>query len=112
VEFSVGEEAVVDFALSLGKLEETIVMEGGAAPVRTTEAAVSHLVDEKKIRVTDGAFSDDGAFHPLEAWDGDVVMKLFRERLLAYLIERHAISQDFALEAHLMVPSGFLGACR
>jgi len=30
--------------------------------------------------VTEGAFSDDGAFHPLKTWDGDAVMKLFRER--------------------------------
>ena len=46
------------------------------------------------ILLTDGAFSDDGAFHPLATWDGDVVMKLFRERLLARLRERHAISED------------------
>jgi len=46
--------------------------------------------------VTDGAFSDDGAFRPLETWDADAVMKLFRERLLARLIERHAISEDLA----------------
>ena len=39
--------------------------------------------------MTDGAFSDDGAFHPLETWDADAIMKLFRERLLARLIERH-----------------------
>jgi hypothetical protein len=45
------------------------------------------------ILVTDGAFSDHGAFHPLETWDADAVMKLFRERLLARLIERHAISE-------------------
>jgi putative transposase len=48
------------------------------------------------IVVTDGAFSDDGAFHPLETWDADAVMKLFRERLLARLIERHAISEELA----------------
>jgi len=48
------------------------------------------------ILVTDGAFSDDGAFHPLQTWDGDAVMKLFRERLLARLIERHAISEELA----------------
>jgi hypothetical protein len=48
------------------------------------------------ILVTDGAFSDDGAFHSLETWDADAVMKLFRERLLARLIERHAISEDLA----------------
>jgi len=48
------------------------------------------------LLLTDGAFSDDGAFHPLAAWDAHAVMKLFRERLLARLIERHAISQDLA----------------
>jgi hypothetical protein len=48
------------------------------------------------ILVSDGAFSDDGAFHPLQTWDGDAVMKLFRERLLARLIERHAISEELA----------------
>ncbi len=48
------------------------------------------------LLLSDGAFSDDGAFHPLEAWDGEAVMKLFRERLLARLIERHAISEDLA----------------
>jgi hypothetical protein len=46
--------------------------------------------------LTDGGFSDDGTFHPLPAWDGEAVMKLFRERLLARLIERHAISEDLA----------------
>jgi hypothetical protein len=46
--------------------------------------------------VSDGVFSDDRTFHPLEQWDGEAVMKLFRERLLARLIERHAISQELA----------------
>jgi putative transposase len=46
------------------------------------------------ILMTDGAFSDDGAFHRLATWDGDALMKLFRERLLARLVERHAISGD------------------
>jgi len=48
------------------------------------------------LLLTDGGFSDDGAFHPLPAWDGEALMKLFRERLLARLIERHAISEDLA----------------
>lgn len=46
------------------------------------------------LLITDGAFSDDGAFHPIESWDDDAVMKLFRERLLARLVERRAISED------------------
>jgi hypothetical protein len=33
------------------------------------------------LLVTDGSFSDDGAFRPLETWDADAVMKRFRERL-------------------------------
>lgn len=44
------------------------------------------------LLLTDGAFSNDGAFHALENWDAEAVMKLFRERLLA----RHAISEDLA----------------
>ncbi len=42
------------------------------------------------------AFSNDGAFHALENWDAEAVMKRFRERLLARLVERHAISEDLA----------------
>ena len=45
---------------------------------------------------SDGVFSDDGTFHPLETWDGEAVMKLFRERLLARLIKRHTSSQELA----------------
>jgi hypothetical protein len=42
------------------------------------------------LLVTDGAFSDDGTFHPLPTWDGEALMRLFRERLLARLVDRHA----------------------
>jgi Putative transposase len=48
------------------------------------------------LLLTDGALSDDGALRPLETWDADAVMKLFRERLLARLIERHATSEELA----------------
>ena len=48
------------------------------------------------ILVTDGAFSDDATLHPLETWDSDAVMKLFPKRLLARLVERHAISEELA----------------
>jgi Putative transposase len=48
------------------------------------------------LLVTGGAFSDDCAFHPLETWDADGLMKRFREGLLARLIERHAISEELA----------------
>jgi hypothetical protein len=48
------------------------------------------------LLATDGGFSEEGAFHPLPSWDGEAVMKLFRERLLARLVERHAISEDLA----------------
>jgi hypothetical protein len=42
---------------------------------------------------TDGAYSEDGAFHPIEQWDDQRLMKLFREHLLARLVERQAISE-------------------
>jgi hypothetical protein len=46
--------------------------------------------------VTDGGFTEDGAFHPLENWDAEALMRLFRERLLARLVDKHAISQELA----------------
>jgi hypothetical protein len=46
------------------------------------------------LLVSDGAFSEDGTFHPLETWNADALMRLFRERLLARLVEKHAISQE------------------
>jgi hypothetical protein len=46
--------------------------------------------------VTDGGFSDDGTFHPLATWDGEALMRPFRERLLALLVLRHAISEELA----------------
>jgi hypothetical protein len=48
------------------------------------------------LLLADGVFSDDGRFHPLASWGGEAVMELFRERLLARLIERRAISEDLA----------------
>ena len=53
------------------------------------------------VLVTDGAFSDDGAFHPLATWDQEALMRLFRERLLARLVGKHAISQELATKLRL-----------
>ena len=49
VTLAVGGEAVVDFTLALGSMQETVVVEGEAPLVRTTRSALSHLMDEKKI---------------------------------------------------------------
>jgi len=46
------------------------------------------------LQVTDGAFSEDGTFHPLATWDTEALMRLSHERLLARLVEKHAISQE------------------
>src|SRR3989304_9293266 len=59
------------------------------------------------LLTTDGAFSNDGTFHALESWDGEAVMRLFRERLLARLVERHAISEDLARKLVAWTPPGF-----
>jgi len=45
------------------------------------------------ILVSDGGFSMDGSFRALESWDGEALMRLVRERLLARLVQRHAISE-------------------
>ncbi len=59
------------------------------------------------LLLTDGAFSNDGAFHPLGSWDADAVMKRFRERLLARLVERHAISEELARKLVAWTHPGF-----
>ena len=46
------------------------------------------------ILATDGAFCADGTFLPLEGWDGEALMRLFREALLGRLVDRHAISPE------------------
>jgi hypothetical protein len=53
--------------------------------------------------VTDGGFTEDGVFRPLANWDGEALMRPFRERLLGRLVEKHtpqdeqrlALSIDF-----------------
>ena len=59
------------------------------------------------LLTTDGGFCEDGAFHRLESWDADAVMKLFRERLLARLVEHHAISDDLARKLVAWTHPGF-----
>jgi hypothetical protein len=59
---------------------------------------------------TDGAFSDDGddgTFHPLARWDAEALMRLFRVRLLARLVEKHAISQELATKLMAWRHPGF-----
>jgi hypothetical protein len=63
------------------------------------------------LLVTDGAFADAGAFRPVKGWNGDAVMKLFRECLLARLIERHAVGgqsspADASHVPRVMTPQG------
>lgn len=52
------------------------------------------------ILATDGGFSADGSFQPLERWNGEVLMRLFRAALLERLVSKHAISQE--LQAKLL----------
>jgi hypothetical protein len=59
------------------------------------------------VLATDGAFSDDGVFHPLATWDQETLMRLFRERLLARLALKHAISQELATKLLAWKHPGF-----
>jgi len=46
------------------------------------------------LLTSDGGRTGDGAWRPLEEWDGPRLMALFRERLLARLVEARAISKE------------------
>jgi outer membrane receptor protein involved in Fe transport len=49
VELSVGREAVIDFKLNVGNIEEKVVLEQDASLVNTTTSALGHLVNRKQI---------------------------------------------------------------
>ncbi len=46
------------------------------------------------LLTTDGGKTADGSWQPLPQWDGLLMMRLFRERLLARLVEAHGISPE------------------
>jgi hypothetical protein len=50
INLTLGREAVVDFALKIGELSETVEVSGEAPLVETTNASLGALVDEVKIR--------------------------------------------------------------
>ena len=50
IELTVGREVVVEFVLKVGQVNETVTVTGEAPVLETTSAAVSGLVDEKKLR--------------------------------------------------------------
>ncbi len=50
VKLTVGREAVVDFVLPVGEIEERVVVVGEAALVETASSTLGELVDERKIR--------------------------------------------------------------
>ena len=52
------------------------------------------------ILASDGGFCADGTFHPLEQWDAEAVMRLFREAFLERPVRKHAISKE--LKAKLL----------
>jgi hypothetical protein len=58
------------------------------------------------ILVTDGGFSG-GAFRSLGAWAGQAVMRLFRERLLARMVGKHALSAELAAKVTAWRHPGF-----
>src|SRR5881397_2205216 len=50
VTLTIGREAVVDFALQVGSVSQEVTVNAEAALVSTTNANISYLVDDKKIR--------------------------------------------------------------
>ncbi len=49
IELTVGREAVVDFLLNVGNVEDKIIIEGDAALVETTSSAVKYLVNRRQV---------------------------------------------------------------
>jgi len=43
---------------------------------------------------TDAGRVSEGTWHPLPNWDGELLIRLFRERLLGSLLDKRAISQE------------------
>jgi hypothetical protein len=64
------------------------------------------------VVATSGAFSVDGVFHPLDGWDAQRLMILFREYLLARLLEHHAVSELLVtkLKAWAAIPRPWIGS--
>ena len=50
ISLTVGRHAVVDLVLSIGSIQERVVVTGEAPAVETTSSTISGLVDERKIR--------------------------------------------------------------
>jgi hypothetical protein len=46
------------------------------------------------LLATGGGFAADGAFVGLPRWDATLLMSLFRQSILARLLDRHVISQE------------------
>jgi hypothetical protein len=59
------------------------------------------------VLASDGAFSGDGTFHLLATWNAEALMRLFRERVLARLVDRHALSQELAKRLLTWTHPGF-----
>jgi hypothetical protein len=66
----------------------------------TTSGDLAQWHPHLHLLVSDGGFHADGTFHPLEQWDGEALMRLFRHALLERLVAKHAISKE--LQAKLL----------
>lgn len=78
IKLTLGREANVDIVLKVGEISEKVVVSGEAAIVETSSAALSSLVDDKKIRdlplngrsFTDLALLQEGVAAPANAGGG------------------------------------------
>ena len=50
ITLTVGEEAVIDFALTVGQVTQTVTVEGELQQVETTSSAVSNLIEPTQLR--------------------------------------------------------------
>jgi len=59
------------------------------------------------LLATDGGFGADGTFQRFDSWDGETLIRLFRERLLARLVDKHAISRELVAKLLAWKHPGF-----
>ena len=93
-------ELLDELALAAAEALTQAIREGVGGDVRpgllVSIATAGDLVQwhpHGHVLTSDGGFSADDAFHPMPAWDGERVMRLFRQRLLDRLLAKKAISE-------------------
>jgi carboxypeptidase family protein/TonB-dependent receptor-like protein len=123
IELTVGRQAVVDFALQVGAVSESITVSGEAPLIETTNATVANLVSEREMRelpLNGRSFTDLTAIQPGVVTDlgiasgvfqggGRLVMNGARPQQSLYLLDGTDIVSPYSNVAPVSVMNQSLG---